>query len=250
MLSHLRLPANASFWFLADLHLWEGRPSTLARFQQVLHDASLKADALFILGDLFEYWAGDDDLDAPAVAPVLCALADTTRLGLPIYFQHGNRDFLLGPKAAAYAGLDLLADECVIETGEQRLLVLHGDSLCTDDWEYQQFRHQVRDSAWQAIFLSKPLSERHAIIARLREHSEGRKARMAESIMDVNQAAVQAVMQRHQVKTLVHGHTHRPARHVLADGTVRWVLPDWEYDEAPTRGGVLTRADLFPPHQV
>ena len=245
MLNHLRLPANACLWLISDLHLWQGRPATFARFKQVLHDAQLKANALFILGDLFEYWAGDDDLGSPSVAPVLNALAETTGAGLPVYFQHGNRDFLFGTKAAGYAGLSLLAEECVIEVGEQRLLLMHGDTLCTDDVEYQQFRRQVRDPGWQAVFLSKPLTERHAIIARLREQSEDRKARMPESIMDVNPAAVQAVMQRHDVKILVHGHTHRPARHELADGALRWVLPDWEYDETPTRGGVLTSTDLF-----
>ncbi len=244
-MNQLHLPANARLWFISDLHLWHGRPATLTQFKQVLHQAQVQTDALFILGDLFEYWAGDDDLGSEAVAPVLKALAATTRCGLPIYFQHGNRDFLFGAKAAEHTRLNLLADECVIELGKQRVLLMHGDTLCTDDVEYQQFRRQVRAPGWQAVFLSKPLNERHAMIARLREQSEDRKARMSESIMDVNTAAVHAVMKRHEVKTLVHGHTHRPARHDLGDGAVRWVLSDWEYDETPTRGGVLTSTDLF-----
>ncbi len=244
-MNRLSFPANACLWFISDLHLWQSRPTTLAQFKQVLHQAQVQTDALFILGDLFEYWAGDDDLGSATVAPVLTSLTESTGAGLPVYFQHGNRDFLFGTKAADYAGLSLLAEECVIEVGEQRLLLMHGDTLCTDDVEYQQFRRQVRDSGWQTVFLSKPLSERHAIITHLREQSEDRKGRISESIMDVNPAAVHAVMKRHEVKTLVHGHTHRPARHDLGDGAVRWVLPDWEYDEMPTRGGVLTSTDLF-----
>ena len=250
MLQQLRLPGNAYVWFISDLHLWQGRPSTFNQFEQVLHEAQMQADALFILGDLFEYWAGDDDLESSAVSPVLKVLAAATNSGLPIYFQHGNRDFLFGVKAAEYTGLSLLADECVIELGQQRVLLMHGDTLCTDDLEYQQFRQQVRDPGWQAVFLSKPLNERHATIARLRAHSEDRKARMAESIMDVNPAAVQAVMQRHHVNTLVHGHTHRPARHIQPDASIRWVLPDWEYDEMPICGGVLTSTDLFESNLV
>lgn len=230
---------------MADLHLWEDRPATLTQFKHVLHEATRNADALFILGDLFEYWAGDDDQFAPAVAPAMHALANAARQGLTLYFMHGNRDFLLGPDAATHAGLTLLADECLIEIGSQQVLAMHGDSLCTDDVEYQAFRRQVRDPGWQAVFLSKPLAERHQIIAQLRAQSEDRKARMAQYIMDVNATAVAQVLARHHVQCLVHGHTHRPARHALPSGAYRWVLPDWEYDNKPTRGGVLTSEELF-----
>jgi UDP-2,3-diacylglucosamine hydrolase len=222
----------------------------LARFKEVLYQAQEQAQALFILGDLFEYWAGDDDLNSPAVRPVLHLLSESKYNGLDIYFQHGNRDFLLGTQAAEYAGLKLLADECLVEAGGQRILLLHGDTLCTDDTLYQQFRRQVRDLIWQADFLSKPLSERHAIITHLREHSEDRKSRMAQSIMDVNPAAVLEVLQRHNANTLIHGHTHRPGRHQLATGAVRWVLSDWEYDEEPIRGGVLTSTELFYSNRI
>lgn len=232
----ISLPEGACAWFMADLHLWDERPSTLLRFQGTLSDAVRDADALFILGDLFEYWAGDDDFETSPVVSALNSMTEATQRGLAIYFMHGNRDFLFGAKAAEQTGVQLLEDECCITIGTRRLLAMHGDSLCTDDHEYQVFRRQVRDPSWQANFLSRPLAQRHALIADIRTRSEERKSRLAETIMDVNAEAVAQVMAKHGVRTLVHGHTHRPARHDLPDGGVRFVLSDWEYDASPHRG--------------
>lgn len=236
-LQHVHQPEHARVWLISDLHLWHDRPLTTQKFLSCLDQAVQQTDALFILGDLFEYWAGDDDIDAPGLAPIVHALSETTRTGLPIYFLPGNRDFLLGQHAAHAMNLRLLADECVLEIGREKYLLMHGDTLCTDDLAYQQFRKQVRDPGWQAVFLAKPLIERHALIAQMRTQSDEQKSRLPSSIMDVNSNAVEQALGRHSVNTLIHGHTHRPAIHQLKAGQMRYVLADWEFDELPHRGG-------------
>ncbi len=233
------LPAGSRVRFVSDLHLGEDRPATTSRFERWLAEAAAEADAAFVLGDLFEYWAGDDDLASPFPARIAAAMARASGNGLALYVMHGNRDFLLGDAFADATGCRLLADECVLEIGERRLLLMHGDTLCTDDTEYQAFRERVRDPGYQAAFLAHPLEQRHAIIATMRAASEEQKDRAAESIMDVNPQAVDRAFARHAVDVLVHGHTHRPAHHVLDLVRERWVLPDWEYDELPERGGTL-----------
>ncbi len=236
--SAISLEARERVFLISDLHLWQDRPQTFERFRACVERARREADALVILGDLFEYWAGDDDLDASAIAPVIATLRAAADAGLLITFMHGNRDFLAGASFARAARLRMLADPCLIQVGRQRLLASHGDALCTDDLEYQRFRAQVRDPQWQTRFLAQPLAQRHAIIADLRARSEDRKARAPQAIMDVNDQAVADWFERYRVDLLVHGHTHRPGRHVSGQGT-RWVLPDWEYDETPQRGGGL-----------
>lgn len=235
----IALAPDACAWFVSDLHLWIDRPRTLERFRACLTRAARETQALFILGDLFEYWAGDDDLASPAVAPVVAALRTAADAGLEIAFMHGNRDFLAGDGFATAAGLRLIPDACVVCVGTLRVLALHGDLLCTDDHDYQRFRAEVRRPAWQAHFLARPLAERHAVIAGMRAHSQARKAQTALDIMDVNAEAVAQAFAHYGTTTMVHGHTHRPARHDLRPGT-RWVLPDWEYDAAPCRGGGLS----------
>ncbi len=234
----ITLDADQRACFISDLHLWHDRPRTLERFRACVERVRREADALIILGDLFEYWAGDDDIDAPSIAPVVAALRSAADAGLLITFMHGNRDFLAGAGFARAARARLLADPCVVSIGETRVLAMHGDALCTDDDEYQRFRAQVRNPLWQSQFLAKPLIERHAIIAQLRAHSEDRKARSPQAIMDVNADAVAHAFAQHRVDCMIHGHTHRPGRHQHAQG-VRWVLPDWEFDESPQRGGGL-----------
>lgn len=221
---------------ISDLHLWQDRPRTFERFRACVERAARECDALVILGDLFEYWAGDDDLDAAAIAPVVSTLRTAADAGLLITFMHGNRDFLAGASFARAARLRLLADPCLLSIGAQRILLTHGDALCTDDLEYQRFRAQVREPQWQSQFLAQSLERRHAVIADLRAHSEDRKARAPQAIMDVNAQTVDAWFERHGVDQMVHGHTHRPGVHRTPRGT-RWVLPDWEFDEAPPRGG-------------
>lgn len=225
--------------FISDLHLTEDEPANAAAFLDFLHGPARTAGSLFILGDLFEYWAGDDDLETPfnaRIAAAIRALADT---GTAVFFMTGNRDLLAGPTFAAAIGATLLEDPARVRCGDRDeaaavdaplLLLAHGDALCTDDLAYQAFRRQVRDPAWQAGFLAQPLAARKAFIAGLRQKSEAAKAEKAMEIMDVNADAVAALLREHGYPTLVHGHTHRPDTHrIRVDGhdCIRRVLPDW-----------------------
>jgi UDP-2,3-diacylglucosamine hydrolase len=216
-------------FFISDLHLDDARPQITELFARFLASEARDAEGLYILGDLFESWIGDDD-DAALPARAAHALRALRDSGVPIHFMHGNRDFLLGADYAARAGMTLLADPTVIDLDGERTLLMHGDMLCTDDVEYQKFRMLVRDPAWQAQFLAKPLAERRAFAAQARGESRKQTAMKAAEIMDVNQAAVESAMRTHGVRRLIHGHTHRPATHRFAmDGTSaeRIVLGDW-----------------------
>lgn len=231
----MRKHQPASALFISDLHLSDAQPATLRVFLSFLRGPARSADALYILGDLFEYWAGDDDRDAPLHRTVQDALADLSRAGVSIYFLAGNRDFLVGDTFAHAAQIELLPDPTLIEITGQRVLLTHGDALCTDDQAYQAYRKQVRDPAWQSAFLGRPLDERKQIIESLREQSEAAKQVKATEIMDVNPSAVAALLRENAYPALLHGHTHRPAHHVLrVDGRdcERWVLEDW-HDDAP-----------------
>ena len=215
--------------FVSDLHLDESRPQITSLFERFLAGEARNAAALYILGDLFETWIGDDDDAAlPArVAKALRALADT---GVPIFFVAGNRDFLLGAEYAARAGLTLLADATVHVIASQPTLLMHGDTLCTDDTAYQAFRAQVRDDHWRRAFLAQPLDARRAFAARARAGSRQHTHATPEVLMDVNATAVAAALRAAGVRRLIHGHTHRPAIHRLAlDGrpAERVVLGDW-----------------------
>ena len=215
--------------FISDLHLDESRPQILDVFSRFLAGQAREAEALYILGDLFESWIGDDDDSALAlrVSRELKALRDA---GVPVYFMHGNRDFLLGADYAQRSGMTLLADPTVIELNGERTLLMHGDTLCTDDPDYQKFRALVRDPKWQREFLAKPLAERRAFAAQARGESRRHTAAMRPEIMDVNQQAVESAMRAHGVHRLIHGHTHRPAKHTFKlDGrnAERIVLGDW-----------------------
>jgi len=219
--------------FISDLHLDESRPRLVAAFEELLAGEARGARALYILGDLFESYIGDDD-DAPLNARVAHATRKVRDAGVPVYFMHGNRDFLLGEDYAVRAGMTVLADPAVIELTGERVLLMHGDTLCTDDVEYQKFRALVRDPQWQQAFLAKPLAERRAFAAQARGESRKHTASAKPEIMDVNQIAVEATMRRHGVRRLIHGHTHRPATHHFdIDGrkAERIVLGDW-YEQA------------------
>ena len=215
--------------FISDLHLDDSRPQIIEEFLRFLGGSAHGANALYILGDLFETWIGDDD-DSALVARVAAALADLRAHGVPIYFMHGNRDFLLGAEYAKRSGMALLQDPTVIELDGERTLLMHGDTLCTDDIEYQRFRTLVHDPAWQAQFLAKPLVDRREFAAQARGESRRQTAMKPAEIMDVNAAAVESAMRAHGVRRLIHGHTHRPATHRFElDGTIaeRIVLGDW-----------------------
>ncbi|MDE1960570.1 MAG: UDP-2,3-diacylglucosamine diphosphatase [Xanthomonadaceae bacterium] len=219
--------------FISDLHLDESRPRLIAAFEEFLAGDARAAQALYILGDLFESYIGDDD-DAPLNARVARATRKLRDTGVPVFFMHGNRDFLLGQDFAARAEMTLLDDPAVIELGGEPVLLMHGDTLCTDDTAYLKFRTLVRDPAWQRAFLSKPLAERRAFAAQARGESRKHTANAKPEIMDVNQAAVETAMRAHGVRRLIHGHTHRPATHHFdVDGrkAERIVLGDW-YEQA------------------
>jgi UDP-2,3-diacylglucosamine hydrolase len=193
-------------------------------------------DALYLLGDIFEYWAGDDDLDDPFNRSVATALRRVSDGGTAVYWLGGNRDFLVGTGFAAAAGLTLLAEPHVATVGGRQVVLVHGDAQCTDDVKYMAFRAQVRDPAWQRQFLAMPLAQRKAIIAGLREGSRAAHGEKSYEIMDVTPAAVAALHADSGTDVIIHGHTHRPALHE-ADGKRRYVLPDWELDADPVRGG-------------
>jgi UDP-2,3-diacylglucosamine hydrolase len=215
--------------FISDLHLDESRPQIVELFERFLATDARGADALYVLGDLFESWIGDDD-DAPLAQRVGRALHELRDSGVPIYFTHGNRDFLLGTQYADRTGMQLLDESTVIDLQGEPTLVMHGDTLCIDDIEYQKFRALVRDSEWQRQFLAKPLAERRAFAAQARGESRKQTALKAAEIMDVNQVAVESAMRAQRVRRLIHGHTHRPATHRFElDGQAaeRIVLGDW-----------------------
>lgn len=214
---------------ISDLHLAEDRPATTERFARFLADVATGADALYILGDLFEYWVGDDGLVLDFPARIAGLLRPVAR-AVPTCFMHGNRDFMVAQEFGSDTGIRLIGDPTVIDLYGERALLMHGDTLCTGDQAYLAFRAQVRNPAWQAAALAKPLAERIAIARSMRSQSEDAKEGKGETIMDVSPDAVEAAFAASGCRLLVHGHTHRPARHEHHVGgrlCVRWVLPDW-----------------------
>ena len=217
-------------FFISDLHLCDSRPDINRVFFEFLRGPAREAEALYILGDLFEYWAGDDDLADPFNRSVAGALVEYSRTGIPLRFMHGNRDFLLGGEFAKACGITLLGDPHALDLLGTPTVLMHGDTLCTDDIDYQKFRAQVRSPAWQKGFLALPLEARKRQIEAVRQTSESEKTRKAPEIMDVNQGAVESALRAHAYPRLIHGHTHRPAKHIHhVDGRSceRWVLADW-----------------------
>ncbi len=215
--------------FISDLHLDPERPAVTQLFLEFLAGRASSADALYILGDLFEAWIGDDDRGAMNDA-VCHGLKACTEAGTPVFVMHGNRDFLLGAAFAERCGCSLLEDPSGIDLYGTPTLLMHGDLLCTDDTEYLNFRDRVRHPGWQQALLSKPLQERRLMAREMRASSREQTRGKAESIMDVNADAVERVMTAHHVQRLIHGHTHRPAIHdleVAGQAAQRIVLGDW-----------------------
>lgn len=218
---------------VADVHLHPSRPQAAQRFGDFLAGPARGAHALYILGDLFDAWAGDDDLADPFNASVCAGLKALADAGTRLYFLPGNRDFLVGGDFAAATGATLIADETIVDIGGVPTLLLHGDTLCDDDRAYQDFRATVRSPGWRREFLARPLAERKAEIEALRRRSEAEKQTKRMTLMDANEAAMLAAFRRHGVERVIHGHTHRIARHVYnVDGRPceRWVLGDWDHD--------------------
>jgi len=217
---------------VSDLHLRAERPDLTQRFAAFLADTgSAGIEALFILGDLFEYWIGDDDLADPFNARVCRLLRDLADRGMRTFFITGNRDFLIGRAFAAAAGIQLLGETERVGAGGTATLLMHGDTVCTDDLPYQEFRRMVRSPQWQADFLARPLAERRAEVESLRRRSAEAMQGKTAAIMDANAAAIRSALATHGCSRLIHGHTHRPSHEAiqLASGSAeRWVLSDWD----------------------
>ena len=218
-----------AYCFISDLHLHEERPDITQAFLDFLEENASKAEKLYILGDLFEAWIGDDDQNnlIDKVRKALLKTNETTQ----IFFMHGNRDFLIGSEFASSSGMKILNDPCVEKMFGKPILLMHGDLLCTDDLDYQSFRKTTRNSKWKQEFLNKPLSERKEIATNLRDASKEATSSKDEYIMDVSQLEVEKIMTQHNVNTLIHGHTHRPNVHsflLKENKTQRIVLGDWD----------------------
>lgn len=216
--------------FVSDLHLAPERPETAERFLDFLRGPASAAGRLFILGDLFEVWIGDDDLDDPFHAAIVAGLRRYADSGHDLGIMHGNRDFLLGEAFFGASAARPIADPSVVDLPGGATLLLHGDSLCVDDQAYIDFRDQVRDPAWQRAFLAKSRAERRAIALKYRADSRDAQTGKTSAILDVNQDAVHAALRASGCRRMIHGHTHRAAHHTLdIDGErhERWVLPDW-----------------------
>ena len=222
--------------FISDLHLQPAHPATSAAFFDFLERHARRAQQLYLLGDLFEYWAGDDDIDDPYHQQIITALRAVSDAGVAVYWIAGNRDFLVGARFAEAASVTLLPETWVAEIADLRVVILHGDAQCTEDIKYQEFRAMVRQPAWQQQFTAMPLAQRKAIIAGLRADSRKEQGNKSDEIMDVTPQAIADVFTQTGTDVMIHGHTHRPALHVM-DGKRRYVLPDWEADATPPRGG-------------
>lgn len=234
-------PERTFALFVSDLHLQVSHPRTAEAFFRFLAERATHAERLYLLGDIFEYWAGDDDLAEPFHQQVIGAIRAVSDAGTAVYWLAGNRDFLVGPGFAEAAGLSLLEEPHLVSAGGKRVVLVHGDAQCTADLKYMAFRAQVRDKQWQQQFLGMPLAQRKAIIAGLREGSREAQAGKSYEIMDVAPSAVDALFATTESDVIIHGHTHRPAVHDT-DGKLRYVLPDWELDAEPTRGGWIELA--------
>ncbi len=216
--------------FISDLHLSEKHPRGTRAFLHFMRDIAPKAEALYVLGDLFEYWAGDDDLGDPFHQQITHALRSLAASGTQLFIMHGNRDFLMAGKLVAACHATLLPDPTLLDLHGTLTLLTHGDTLCTGDTGYQSFRSQVHEPAWQRQFLAQPLAQRKSLIEQLRAQSEHEKQHKSSDIMDVSGAAVADLLREHGYPRLIHGHTHRLKRHQhTVDGHAceRWVLGDW-----------------------
>jgi UDP-2,3-diacylglucosamine hydrolase len=243
LLSNLSLAGPV--WLASDIHLGPDNPKTAKAFFDFLDLASAQAGALFLLGDVFNVWIGDDCLANPSkwLEDVVTQLQRTSA-HIPIYLMHGNRDFLMGQQLCAEIGAIGLAEQCILTVGRQKILLAHGDEFCTTDRSYQRFRRVVRNYWVQKLFLGLSLERRQNIAARARAHSIQSQATRNHVFHDVYLPRIAAELQTHEISTVIHGHTHRPGHFVerVADVDIeRWVLPDWEFDHLvapdPSRGG-------------
>jgi UDP-2,3-diacylglucosamine hydrolase len=229
-------PSWRSIEFISDLHLHAAEPATFDAWRRYMHETS--ADAVFILGDLFDVWVGDDAADEPGLAADCAAVIQAASTRAAVFFMHGNRDFLVGPGFLQSCRATLLHDPTILGFAGRRWLLTHGDALCLADTDYMRFRDEVRDPAWQREFLSKPLAQRKAIARDLRDQSEARKGTGIE-YAEVDHEAAVAWLEAADAQVMIHGHTHRPADHSLGVVHSRTVLSDWDSGASPARQQVL-----------
>lgn len=225
--------------FVSDLHLQASLPRTTEAFFDFLRHA-MKSQQLYLLGDIFEYWAGDDDMATPYNRRVVDAIRAVSDSGVKVFWMAGNRDFLGGADFARASGATILPDPFVATLAGRRLVLTHGDAQCTDDVGYMNFRAQVRTGDWQQQFLEMPLVQRKAIIDGMRQESRAAQSAKSRETMDVNAAAIATLFDSSATSLMIHGHTHRPARHQYGEGNasrVRYVLPDWDCEGVSARGG-------------
>lgn len=229
--------------FVSDVHLQESLPATTAAFLRFLQRDAVRSQALYVLGDLFEYWAGDDDIDAPFNRQIIDALRAVRDGGTELFWIGGNRDFLINGDFAKATGCTMLKDGSVVVIAGEKIVLAHGDAQCTDDIDYIAFRNQVRKPEWQERFLAQPLTQRKSMIDGMREQSRIAQRDKTAQIMDVNPHAIARLFNESGASVMIHGHTHRPAIHRAEDGhaqLMRIVLPDWhceDEDSTERRGG-------------
>lgn len=234
--------------FISDLHLQAAQAPTFEAWRSYM--ATSGADALFILGDLFEAWVGDDAAFEPGFAADCAAVLQATVRRLPVFLMHGNRDFLMGDGLMRSCGATLVDDPTVLTFAGQRWLLTHGDALCVSDTKYMQFRQVVRDPAWQREFLAKPLAERQAIGRQMRAESQARQQQdPREAYGQVDDALAREWLDAADAQTMIHGHTHQPREHDLGAGRQRIVLTDWDLAASPPRREVL-RLDASGPRRI
>lgn len=237
---------------MSDLHLQAGEQATFEAWQDCM--ARTRADAVLILGDLFEVWVGDDAVAADPFLQRCTQVLQQASQQRPVFFMPGNRDFLVGPAFLAQCGVQALSDPTVLVWGERRTVLTHGDALCLDDEAYQRFRLQARDAAWQAAFLARPLAERQALAQSMRAQSKAHNQRVA-TFADADPAMTRDWLKAARSEHMVHGHTHQPADHAVGESALRQVMSDWSLDHPPYRAEVLRlhadgRRERLSPHAV
>lgn len=223
--------------FVSDIHLSAGMPKTTDAFLAFLKTWATKAKQLYLLGDLFEYWPGDDAISEPYNQKIIDSLNSLKLKGIQLYWVAGNRDFLVGNDFATATGAMPLSDPSLIHICGNKIIISHGDAECTDDVAYIEFRKKVRHPQWQLEFLSAPLEQRKAVIEGMRNNSKLEQQKKSAAIMDVNPEAINRLFSSLKAKILIHGHTHRPATHIKETGDIRYVLPDWDCESPSIRGG-------------
>jgi UDP-2,3-diacylglucosamine hydrolase len=245
-------PATVAL-FVSDIHLSPALSATTQAFLAFLKKQARQAQQLYLLGDIFEYWAGDDDADDPYHRVILAALREVADTGVRIFWIGGNRDFLVSDSFAQAARLTLLPDPHVVEMANRRIVLTHGDAWCTDDAAYMAFRKQIRDPQWQQQFLAQPLAQRKQIVEAMRMGSKEAQRGKSMDIMDVNMEAIAGVFASCGAAVMIHGHTHRPALHrPIVEGSpcLRYVLPDWDCEGEPSRGGWLALSEDGDLHRL